>query len=129
MPQQRVILNGETLSWLNVTVGVPQGSILGPLLFLLYVNDLYDEITSLCKIFADNASLFSRIQKKSYSNFQFNNHLETISKEAFQWKMLFNPAPIKEAIEVCFSHKRDKEIYPSLKLNNNDVQPANSQQY
>ena len=129
MPQQRVILNGETLSWLNVTVGVPQGSILGPLLFLLYVNDLYDEITSLCKIFADNASLFSKIQKKSYSNFQFNNHLETISKEAFQWKMLFNPAPIKEAIEVCFSHKRDKEIYPSLKLNNNDVQPANSQQY
>ena len=129
MPQQRVILNGETLSWLNVTVGVPQGSILGPLLFPLYVNDLYDEITSLCKIFADNASLFSRIQKKSYSNFQFNNHLETISKEAFQWKMLFNPAPIKEAIEVCFSHKRDKEIYPSLKLNNNDVKPANSQQY
>ena len=129
MPQQRVILNGETLSWLNVTVGVPQGSILGPLLFLLYVNDLYDEITSLCKIFADNASLFSKIQKKSYSNFQFNSHLETISKEAFQWKMLFNPAPIKEAIEVCFSHKRDKEIYPSLKLNNNDVQPANSQQY
>ena len=129
MPQQRVILNGETLSWLNVTVGVPQGSILGPLLFPLYVNDLYDEITSLCKIFADNASLFSKIQKKSYSNFQFNNHLETISKEAFQWKMLFNPAPIKEAIEVCFSHKRDKEIYPSLKLNNNDVQPANSQQY
>ena len=43
--------------------------------------------------------------------------------------MLFNPDPIKQVIEVCFSHKRDKEVYPPLKFNNNNVQSANSQKH
>ena len=114
--QQRVVLNGQTSSWLNVTAGVPQGSVLGPLLFLVYINDLPDEITSSCKIFADDTSLFSKIENKSYSNFQLNKDLETISKWAFQWKMLFNPDPVKQVIEVSFSHKRDKVVYPPLQF-------------
>ena len=55
--------------------------------------------------------------------------METIRKWAFQWKMLFNPDPVKKAIEVCFSHKRDKVVYPPLQFNNNDVQSANSQKH
>ena len=50
MRQQRVVLNGQTSSWL--TAGVPQDSVLGPLFFLIYINDLPDEIT--CKIFEDD---------------------------------------------------------------------------
>ena len=121
--------NGQISSWLNVTAGVPQGSVFGPLLFLIYINDLPDEITSSCKIFADDTSLFSKIENKSYSNFQLNKDLETIIKWAFQWKMLFNPDPVKQAIEVCFSHKWDKVVYPPLQFNNNDVQSANSQKH
>ena len=117
--QQRVALNEQTSSWLNVTEGVSQGSVLGPLLFLIYMNDLPDGTSSSCKIFADYTSLFSKIENKSYYNFQLNKNLETTSKWAFQWKMLFNPDPIKQAIEVCFSHKRDKAVYPPLKFNNN----------
>ena len=56
--QQRIVLNGQTSSWLNVTAGVPQGSVLGHLLFLIYINGLPDEITSSRKIFADDTSLF-----------------------------------------------------------------------
>ena len=117
--QQRVVLNEQTSSWL--TAGVPQDSVLGPLLFLIYINDLPDEITSSYKIFADDTSL-SKIENKSHSNFQLNKDLEAISKWAFQWKMLFNPDPVKQAIEVCFSQKQDKVVYPPLQFNNNNVQ-------
>ena len=43
--------------------------------------------------------------------------------------MLLNPDPIKQEIEVCFSHKSDKEVYPPIKFNNYDVQSANSQKH
>ena len=43
--------------------------------------------------------------------------------------MLFNPDPINEAIEVCFSHKRDKEVYPPFRFSNNDIQSANCQKH
>ena len=121
--------NGQISSWLNVTAGVPQGSVFGPLLFLIYINDLPDEITSSCKIFADDTSLFSKIENKSYSNFQLNKDLETISKGAFQWKMLFNLDPVKQAMEVRFSYKQDRVVYPPLQFNNNNVQSANSQKH
>ena len=112
--QQRVVLNGQTSSWLNITAGIPQVSVLGPLLFLNYINDLPVEITSSCKIFADDTSLFLKIENKSYSNFQLNKDLETISKWAFQWKMLFNPDPVKQAIEVCFSQKTGQGSLPTI---------------
>ena len=124
-----IVLNEQTSTWLNITAGVPQGSVFESVLFLIHINDLPDEITSSCKIFADDTSLFSKIENKSHSNFQLNKDLETIPKWAFQWKMLFNSDPVKQALEVCFSYKRDKVVYPPLQLNNNDVQSANSQKY
>ena len=57
--KQRVILNGQFSSWTSVNAGVPQGSILGPLLFLIYINDLADGLSSNAKLFADDTSLFS----------------------------------------------------------------------
>ena len=56
--KQRVVLNGQTSSWADVNAGVPQGSILGPLLFLIYINDLAAGLSSNAKLFADDTSLF-----------------------------------------------------------------------
>ena len=57
--KQRVVLNGQCSSWVDIRAGGPQGSILGPLLFLIYVNDLPNGLKSECKLFADDTSLFS----------------------------------------------------------------------
>ena len=59
---QRVVINGPLSSWTNVEPGVPEGSKLGPLFFLIYFNDLSDGLASNPKLFADNTSLFSLVQ-------------------------------------------------------------------
>ena len=69
---------------------------------------------------------FQKLKTKPYFDTQLNNDLNKISKWAFQWKMLFNPDPSKQAIEISFSHKRDNVSYPSLVFNDNKVQLANS---
>ena len=127
--QQRVVLNGQTSSWKNILTGVPLGSVLGLLLFLIYINDLPNGIESICKIFADNTSLFSKVKGATFSDTQLSNDLNKISKWAFQWKTLFNPDPSKQATETCFSQKRGNENYPSLVFNDTKVQLTNSQKH
>ena len=57
-PYQRTVLNGKSSDWKRITAGVPQGSVLGPLPFLIYINDLADNIMSDVKLFADDTSVF-----------------------------------------------------------------------
>ena len=56
--KQRVVLPGASSSWTSAKAGVPQGSILGPLLFLLYINDIVEDINSSIRLFADDTSLY-----------------------------------------------------------------------
>ena len=74
--EQRVVLNGQTFEWKRIYSRVPQGSVLGPLLFLIYINDLPDGITSMCKIFADDTSLFSKVLHVNKSVIELNADLE-----------------------------------------------------
>ena len=90
---QRVVLNGKTLPWRPVIAGVSQGSILGPLLFLVYINNLPNELKSSVKLFADDTSLLTIVKDKNKSAKTLNNDLLLISKCAYNWKMPFNPDP------------------------------------
>ena len=83
----------------------------------------------MCKIFADDTSLFSKVIDKNNSNSQLNSDLAKISKWAFQWKISFNSDTNKQAIEDCFFNKLDKENYQSLQFNSTDVKIADSQKH
>ena len=127
--EQRVALNGMFSEWGKINSGVPQGSVLGPLLFLVYINDLEEGIKSQIKFFADDTSLFSIVRNPEISTEELNHDLGLINNWAFQWKMSFNPDPNKPAEEVVFSNKREGCFHPPLFFNNIEVKRVNEHKH
>ena len=126
---QRVMINGNNSDWGKINSGVPQGSVLGPLLFLIYINDLEKGIKSSIKFFADDTSLFSIVKDPNTSAVELNQDLKLISRWAFQWKMSFNPERTKPAEEIIFSHKRYNHDHPPLFYNNIQVKQVNDHKH
>ena len=115
--------------WANVQAVVPQGSILGPLFFLIYINDLFDSLNSNPKLFADDTSLFSVVQNINSTANNLNSDLIKLSDWTFQWKMRFNPDPKKSAQEVIFSRKFNKIDHPPLYFHENLVKSSSTQKH
>ena len=115
--KQRVVLNGSYSDYSTIESGVLQGSVLGPLLFLLYINDLERNIISNIKFFADDTMLFATVKDPVITANNLNHDLDTICQWAYQWKMEFNPDPTKQATEVLFSHKKSSPDHPQLVFN------------
>ena len=126
---QRVVLDGQSSEWSEISAGVPQGSILGPLFFLIYINDLPDEIISKIKIFADDSSLFSLIIDQIRNSRELNSDMQKISEWAHQWKMSFNPDPSKQAVEVYFTRKLKPPYPPEIYFNNSAITVQDHQKH
>ena len=126
---QRVVLNGSHSNYCVVKSGVPQGSVLGPLLFLIYINDLERNIKSNLKFFADDTMLFSIVKDPVISANNLNHDLGTIQQWAYQRKMEFNPDPTKQATEVLFSCKKYSYNHPQLIFNGIAVAKVNHQKH
>ena len=117
--KQRVVLNGKSSKWAPICAGVPQGSVLGPLFFLVYINDLVENVTCDVKMFADDTSLFSVVEDERRSADELNADLNRVRLWAWQWKMQFN---VNKTEEVVFSCKKTKPFHPHLLLGNDEVQ-------
>ena len=127
---QRVLLNGQSSTWLPIIAGVPQGSILGPLFFLIYISDLSSKnLSSITKLFTDDTSIFSVVHDVDLSAKQLNDNSNKISEWAFQLKMAFNPDLSKQEQEIVFSHKTHKISHPKLNFNNSPVVQSTCQKH
>ena len=104
----------------SVNAGVPQGSILHLLWFLIYINDLSDNLSSNAKLFADDTSLFSVIHDINVSAGELNEDLKKISYWDFLWIMIFNPDARKQTQKDIFSRKiknsPDSLLVPTMLL-------------
>ena len=89
----------------HLGIMLPQGSILEPLLFFVYTNDLSNDLSANFKLFADDTSLFSAVNNIHTSVTTLSQDLNAITNRAFQWKLIFSPDLSKQAQEVIFSRK------------------------
>ena len=127
--KQRVVLNGSSSTFFPIKSGVPQGSVLGPLLFLIYINDLEKHIKSKINFFADDTMIFSVVHNPIITANELNHDLDMIKCWAHQWKLAFNPDTNKQAVEVLFSHKSNKPIHPPLFFNGAEVLRVNEHKH
>ncbi len=91
---QQVTVCGEVSSWKKVTSGIPQGSVLGPLLFVIYINDLPDVVSSQPYIFADDTKIF-RIINGEIDEKILQDDLKQLEKWSSDWLLLFHPEKCK----------------------------------
>ncbi|MFZ2539900.1 MAG: reverse transcriptase domain-containing protein [Oscillospiraceae bacterium] len=113
---QRVILNGSFSEFLEILSGVPQGSIIGPLLFLLFLNDIVVGIDSEISLFADDTSLFSIKPSLQEVEFDLNNSLLKLELWSKKWHVSFNPL---KSHYMVITNKKKMEL--NLVLNNTQI--------
>ena len=123
--KQRVLLNGSYSDYSIIESGVPQGSVLGPLLFLIYINYLERNIISSIKFFADDTMIFSIVKDDVISSDDLNHDVSIIC----QWKAKFTTDASKQATEVIFSCKKSSPYHPQLIFNGTVVVKVNEQKH
>ena len=112
--RQRVVLNGLASGWTFSMAGVPQGSILGPLLFLVYINDIVNELQAHVRLFADDTSLYIVVENPNNAAVTLNNDLSFISTWGDDWLVNFN---VTKNLSMILSLKRDQPFHPPLYMN------------
>ncbi|KAI8515811.1 hypothetical protein Bbelb_066240 [Branchiostoma belcheri] len=88
--EQTVVVEGKASAPVKVASGVPQGTVLGPLLFLLYINDLPDQLDSNVRLFADDCLLYVELSTQTDSQL-LQKDLNTLEEWQSKWLMQFNP--------------------------------------
>ena len=105
--KQRVKVNNSYSSWAPVTSGVPQGSVLGPMLFVVFINDLPSVIKTNCKLFADDSKIYGKVNNEA-DQLLLQEDLDACYKWANDWKMTFHP---KKSKVMHIGNKNNRYLY------------------
>ncbi len=125
--QQRVCINGQYSQWADILAGVPQGSVLGPLLFLVFINDLTHIIRhTQIRLFADDTCLFITVDNRDLAKECVNDDLEAINKWSNDWLVTFSVPKTKAMI---ISKKLDRHLHTPVSLNNTLVDDVSSHKH
>ena len=92
--RQRVAINGKTSQWSAVRSGIPQGSVLGPIVFLIFINDLPEVVNSIVKIYADDTKLFREIRQRDDCD-RLQADLDNLMEWSRKWQHQFNTSKCK----------------------------------
>ena len=122
---QKVVIKGKSSELKRLLAGVPQGSILGPLLFLIFINDLGEDFVSDLNMFADDTALLQEYSVKAQAENILNNDLKEISKWGQQWMVDFNP---QKTVFLNFSLKK-KKTKLNLSFDNTPIKQVTEQKY
>ena len=114
----RIGLDGEASQWERSHAGVPEGSVHGPLLFLIFINDLVDTLETDPHLFADDTLLLDIYFDPRLSCLKINRDLRKISDWGKVWKVTFNPSKTKF---IVFSHHQIYPEYPDVVFNGVNV--------
>ena len=106
---QSVVLDGEESDSVPVTSGVPRGSVLGPILFLIYINDLPDLVTSKVRLFAGDTAVYLTVESPSDGQ-MLQMDLDTLSGWESRWDMEFNPSKC-QVVRVTASRRPINTLY------------------
>ena len=124
--KKRVVLNGQDSYWVSINAGVPQGSILGPMLFLILINDNVDEVNCKTKLFADDSSLYAIVDRPLLVSIYLNSDMQIIHRWAERWMVTFNPKKTKSMI---VSRKLDPDHHPWLHMAGNVIKIVDSHKH
>ena len=121
--RQRVVIKGQCSKWAYILAGVPLGSILGPLLFLIYIDDIIKDIESSILLFADDTSIFETISDPILSFEKLNRDLARLYIWSNQWLVTFNPT---KTAYIIFSKKLIMQNYPDLYLGGEKIKKVST---
>ena len=110
--KQRVVVNGAYSQWNDVTSGIPQGSVLGPTLFIIYINDLPETVESMVHIFADDTNIYRNIATEN-DCVELQKDLDMLQEWSNKWLLSFNA---KKCKVMRFGGQHPEFIY---KMTNN----------
>ena len=126
--RRRVVFQSFS-SWLSTKGGVPPQESVGILFFLIYINEIPEELNSEINLFADDNSLCSVVNCVNASVSTLNSDLLKIKDWAYQSKISFNPDGTNQAQKIIFSRKKNATIHPPLLLNNFEIKLSLNQKH
>ena len=123
---QRIVIDDQSSDWMQIDAGVPQGSVLCPLLFLIYINDITSDLQSDSFLYADDTSLLEVVDDPTLTANNLNNDLERINAWTRDWLVTINPDKTKS---IIFSTKRIKPSHPNIYYNNQIIENVSNHKH